>query len=171
MINEAIIMRLSNKLNNFEISLFNPHETNDPYYVHITTNLAKLFNFFTENDSDEEMYEKGHILYKEFLESEYNKEDKSEYDCIYEFIQHYYDRYVLYDNRTEIDKFTISELHTKIIADLFDIEGEEIVAEEFSSLGQQTFPLTMINGRLAKYGFEFRKKNVKKWKKYTKKEI
>jgi len=77
------------------------HSELNPYYIHLTTNFAKSHRLFNENDGDDNMWNKGEVLYEEFLESDYNKEDKSEYDCIEEFIMEYNkDTYTLIDNRT-----------------------------------------------------------------------
>jgi len=74
----------------------------DPYYIHIMTNLGLAEGILDKegDDADDEIWDAGKALYTEFLNSKYNDDNISEYDCIVDFLKHYQKiHYELWDNR------------------------------------------------------------------------
>lgn len=74
----------------------------DPYYIHIMTNMADIYDVINKHgdDADDELWDAGTVLYDEFLESKYNDNNESEYDCIIKFLENYQKiHYELWDNR------------------------------------------------------------------------
>ena len=79
-----------------------PFNQPDPYYIHIMTNMADIYDVINKHgdDADDELWDAGAVLYDEFLESKYNDDNESEYDCIIKFLENYQKiHYELWDNR------------------------------------------------------------------------
>lgn len=67
----------------------NNTNTDDPYYLFIILELGRCYGVLDSDTEYDNLWSEALKLREEFLNSEYNVEDKSEYDCISNFCQDY----------------------------------------------------------------------------------
>lgn len=60
----------------------------NPYYIYVTLHLLECRDDSLVDQALDTKWGLASEIYKEFLESKYNVETKSEYECIEEFIIH-----------------------------------------------------------------------------------
>jgi len=59
----------------------------DPYYIYVTLHLLEVHGFFTNDETCDEQWSKATAHYLQFLDSEHNDSNDSEYSCIEEYVQ------------------------------------------------------------------------------------
>jgi hypothetical protein len=60
----------------------------NPYYIYVTLHLMDCSSESFAQEACDIKWDIASEAYKKFLDSEFNDESKSEYDCIEEFISH-----------------------------------------------------------------------------------
>ena len=60
----------------------------DAYYIYVTLHLLECSSESFAQEACDVKWDTASEVYEKFLDSKYNVETKSEYDCIEEFISH-----------------------------------------------------------------------------------
>ena len=60
----------------------------NPYYIYVTLHLLECSSESFAQEACDIKWDAASEVYEKFLDSKYNVETKSEYDCIEEFISH-----------------------------------------------------------------------------------
>ena len=106
------------------------------YYIHIMQIIANEGNIFDGDQSEDDRWAESHNLYDEFLESKYNTDAKSEYDCIQDFVDNYYkNEYQLWDERSNYLLFesdNLYEIRTKVFHLINKKKAEELMQVSFT---------------------------------------
>ena len=62
--------------------------TPNPYYIYVTLHLLECLDETLAYEALDTKWDIASEVYQNFLDSKYNDETKSEYDCIEEFLTH-----------------------------------------------------------------------------------
>jgi len=105
------------------------------YYIHIMQIIANEGDLFNEDQAEDDRWAEAQNLYEEFCHSEYNTDDKSEYDCIQDFVDNYQKiEYQLWDKRTKFLAFKNVSLYNLVQMVLLSVRIETDILRELATV-------------------------------------